>query len=632
MSAEVSTLIDYLMETHKDYVFFVRRSDFGIIKANQSANIFLGTDKATVISRNVFDVLPFAVGEDLKESLKSGAAVNVNITQEADIYNLRAEITEGEILLAVAKLTQKTDSVEERNFRLLFENMSSGLVYLKVNFDENSNITGNEIVDTNSMFEMLFLIDRGKILGKSLNEVLPEIGSGIFQAINLTAKTGRSRSCSVEYKPTGKFLQVCTYSPRQRHTAVIFNDLKAEIDIRNNLKIKNKISKAFALGHDTDLYKVVLDLVLESTKSLYGYIGYISRRGDIISLARRDEYLPVTVDEDGYERLEYNSKYISYKAIESGQQETADTIIGHNRVLMTPVSDSDGKIIGVIGVFDAPRGYDVKAKAGVLELANYIAPMMLSEIKDRNYKRDLIEAKEKAEASVKLKNAILGNISHEIRTASNILESAISLLKRCYTPENSRDKSYFDMVLNASQSIVDLVDAIKNMSKIQTNQVVVSKNKTELNPLLETVRRKFEPEAQKKQLYFSIEKGLSDDDAVINADKAKITAVLKSLASNALKYTYTGGITVSYRLENGDLIFSVNDTGIGIRKELHNIIFEPFRQVDGEPFKRTYGGVGLGLSISKGFVDVMGGKIWLESETGKGSTFYFTIKYEKFGG
>ncbi len=630
-------LINYLIETHENCIFFVDAETLSILCVNQAASVFLETDKTRILNKNIFDILPFQLNNDTKDNikncLKNNIKSDVNVSFETEVFNLKFSPFSGGILLSLRKLAQKVDNVDEKNFKLLFENMSSGFIYLKVNFDENGDVINNQIVDINSMFEIFFTVDRNNIIGKSIETILPQIDSRVFSAISLTAKTGRSRSCNFDYKPNKKYFQVCTYSPRQGYSAVIFNDLKAEIEIRNDLKVKSKISKAFALGYDTNLYRIVLELLLETTKSKHGYIGYLDEDGGIECLARRDDALTLEKHSDNEERIVIIPEDVTAKTLQSKTQEMGVNVVGHKTLLATPVFDKENNLIGVIGVADSPKGYDLRARNTVQELADYIAPLMLSEIKERKYKRNLVIAKEKAEAGEKLKSNFLGNISHEIRTPAHIIIGNCELLQRQAADNLSKvhQQALNDILLH-TQKMVYIVDAIKNLAKIESGQVQCIRIKTNLNSLVDNIKRKWEFEAQHKRLYINVEKGLEGEAAIVMTDSPKLKSILEALVTNGIRFTNLGGVTIKYVLDNDNVIFSVSDTGIGIKPEKHNAIFDPFEQCGSEEefMRENSGGVGLGLTISKGFANAMGGQIWLESEPQKGTTFYLKIKYEKF--
>jgi signal transduction histidine kinase len=154
----------------------------------------------------------------------------------------------------------------------------------------------------------------------------------------------------------------------------------------------------------------------------------------------------------------------------------------------------------------------------------------------------------------------------------------------------------------------------------------VSFSETDVNEQIEYIYSFFRPEIEKKGVKLSLNIALPSKEAVINTDSDKIYAVFINLVKNAIKFTTTGSIELGYEKVDNFLQFFVRDTGIGIRPHLLNIIFERFRQ--GSDFlTRNYEGAGLGLSISKAYVEMLGGKIWAESEEKKGSIFYFTIPY-----
>ena len=196
------------------------------------------------------------------------------------------------ILFIIKNIAKNNDNPEETNFKMLFENMSSGFVFLKGITDQNGNITGHQILDVNSAFEIYFDKDRDQVIGKQIEEIIPNIDESLTRILTKSALTGNSYSGNYYHSATKKHFEVRTYSPRKGFSAAVFNDIKHEMEIRNDLIIKNEISKAFALGHDTELYKVVLDFVLKTTESRGGFIGYVHQK-QVICLAHNDkEKLP----------------------------------------------------------------------------------------------------------------------------------------------------------------------------------------------------------------------------------------------------------------------------------------------------------------------------------------------------
>ena len=183
-----------------------------------------------------------------------------------------------------------------------------------------------------------------------------------------------------------------------------------------------------------------------------------------------------------------------------------------------------------------------------------------------------------------------------------------------------------DIVKKTSQQLLSIINDIIDISKIETNQVKVNLGNTNLSALMNKVKAVLDPQATLKKLELKLTVEVPDEYCNVVTDEAKLTQVITNLINNALKFTVKGYIEFGVSKEDNLLKFYVKDTGIGITPENQLLVFERFRQVETD-LTRHFGGSGLGLSISKAFVEVLGGRIWVESEFGKGSTFVFTIPY-----
>lgn len=243
----------------------------------------------------------------------------------------------------------------------------------------------------------------------------------------------------------------------------------------------------------------------------------------------------------------------------------------------------------------------------------------------RKINEELEEAKEKAEESYRLKSAFLANMSHELRTPMNGIIGFSELLKDSRLTRDRR-LYYAGIVIDSSKQLLTIVNDILDMSRMETGKMTLCFEEVIINDLLNVLHAFFEPQVNKKQIAFSISKPVSNKQSTVITDRTRLRQVLTNLLNNALKFTEAGSIDVGYRLIDGFLEFYVMDTGIGIPEEMHEKIYEPFRQGNFEITNR-YGGTGLGLSISKKLVEMLGGKMWLTSSIGKGSTFYFTLPY-----
>jgi PAS domain S-box-containing protein len=240
---------------------------------------------------------------------------------------------------------------------------------------------------------------------------------------------------------------------------------------------------------------------------------------------------------------------------------------------------------------------------------------------------ELIAAKEKAEESDHLKTAFLHNITHEIRTPMNAIVGFSSLLK---DPDLTQDQydHFSDLIIQSSDQLLSIITDIVSIATIEAGQEKIAKNNCNINALGALINRQCSFKAKDKNIDLSFSSHLADDDANIITDETKLTQILNNLVYNGIKFTSRGHIKFGYTLNNKQLEFFVEDTGIGIPTEMHEEIFKRFRQVESTN-TRKYGGSGLGLSISRAYVELLGGKLWVESALGKGSVFRFTLPFRQ---
>jgi len=238
---------------------------------------------------------------------------------------------------------------------------------------------------------------------------------------------------------------------------------------------------------------------------------------------------------------------------------------------------------------------------------------------------ELIKAKERAEESDRLKSAFLANMSHEIRTPMNGILGFAGLLKE--PGLNGEDQQeYIRIIEKSGARMLNIINDIVDISKIESGLMEISRKETNINEQMEYVYTFFKPETESKELQLLLKKKLSIEEAIITTDREKIYAILTNLVKNAIKYTNKGLIEFGCDKKGDKLEFFVKDTGIGIANNRQEAIFERFIQADISDIQALQG-AGLGLSISKAYVELLEGRMWLESQEGKGSTFYFTIPH-----
>lgn len=269
--------------------------------------------------------------------------------------------------------------------------------------------------------------------------------------------------------------------------------------------------------------------------------------------------------------------------------------------LAVPEFSKDGKVVSVLSV------------------AHDITERKKSEV-------ELIKAKEKAEESDNLKTAFLHNISHEIRTPMNAIVGFSGFLNDPDLLSEQR-QNFTDIIVQSSNQLLAIITDIISVATIEAGQAKINEKETNLNTICKLLNEQYQLKAQEQNVFLSLKTNLPDHDALVITDEIKLTEILANLIGNALKFTQKGTIEFGYSLEQNALKFYVEDTGIGIPPELIGEIFTRFRQVE-TTSSRQFGGSGLGLSISKAYVELLGGQMWVTSELNKGSVFYFTIPYK----
>ncbi len=249
---------------------------------------------------------------------------------------------------------------------------------------------------------------------------------------------------------------------------------------------------------------------------------------------------------------------------------------------------------------------------------------------NKKAEQELIKAKERAEESDRLKSAFLANMSHEIRTPMNGILGFAGLLKKPNL-SGQEQMEFVEIIEKSGIRMLNIINDIVDISKIEAGLMEIRLTKTNINESLNEIYRFFKPEIETKGMKCNLNNSLSEQNAIVKTDNEKLMAILTNLVKNSIKYSHFGSIEIGCQLKdtsnNTELEFYVKDTGIGIPKERHEAIFDRFVQADIED-KHAFQGAGLGLSITKAYVEMLGGQLRLESEVGKGSTFYFTLPYK----
>lgn len=423
------------------------------------------------------------------------------------------------------------------------------------------------------------------------------------------------------------------------------NDL--EVNINDTIKEKYK-----------EIKNTLYTIIKTNPKARFAYIYVQKNNQKLYFIADSEPATSKDCSPPGQEYSEANSAY--YKPFKDGK----GYVIGPAKdrwgtwiSVLAPIKDiKTGKTIAVYAMdFNAKKWNIILiqevSQSIILILFLLTTFILLLKIKSKNKvlqedlqkhqktEDELVIAIKKAEESDRLKSAFLANMSHEIRTPMNGIIGFAELLKKPNL--SSLEQQEFIEIINQSGSrMLNIINDIIDISKIESGLMLVSLSETNINTQIDYIYNFFKPEIEQKGIKISMQKGLPMDKSVVQTDTEKLYAILTNLVKNAIKFTPTGSIEFGYTVkvikktnsvendksEEKELEFFVKDTGIGISKNQSAIIFERFRQTS-EFMTRNYEGAGLGLSISKAYVEMLGGKIRVKSKKNMGSTFYFTIPY-----
>ena len=406
------------------------------------------------------------------------------------------------------------------------------------------------------------------------------------------------------------FEQVITYLVEKLDKLYYWTELK-----KLNNELEERVAKRTA-----DLETV--NRTLETKEKFIRSIYEASQNVSLITIGRHDGELLIDSFSPGSERLfGYAKEDVTGKSLSSllcgdavesmGLFELGDRDNNHE----VQLTRKSGELVHAMY-----NSYPISVESGNI-VAELLVCIDISNLK--LVQEQLIEARDQAEKADSLKTIFLQNMSHEIRTPLNAIVGFSDLLNKPGLDPGSIDE-FTGIITRSSSQLLSLVNDILDISSIESGQYELRFETVNLRQLLSSLSLQFGPMARQKGLDFVFQSPEHTDILEVKSDFIKLQQVLINLIGNAIKFTEKGEIRLACEHKPGTLIISVSDSGIGIAKEDHKIIFDRFRQLDLSS-ARAYRGTGLGLYICKTYIELLGGEIWVESTLGSGSIFNISL-------
>ncbi len=485
------------------------------------------------------------------------------------------------------------------DYNSLAENISQGLARCQIICDANGVPKDYRILSANTAYEKHTGINRHIAIGKTILEIYPDIEKSWIDTYGRVALTQKTEIITGYNHNTKRYYRSVAYSDTPGEFMMLFEDTTHQ----------NELEKAYELVSKS--MKVSNDLLSNMPE------GY--KRGEVICDGNN-----TPID---FRILEVNEAYQKQTGI------NLDNFIGKTMLEVFPnVEKTWIETIGKVALSgEATHFVDYNHNTNKYFEISVFSPkhgefaLFIKDVTSReNARIKLEEAYRKVEESEQLKSAFLANMSHEIRTPLNAVLGFAELLEEKELDKQEEQKC-LENIKSSGHRLLTIVSDILDISKLEANQQKLNFTTNNLNQIIKRLHEQFKVINSNPALEISCFKALEDNNATIKTDATRLEQILSNLLENALKHTKEGFIRFGYLLKGDFLEFFVQDSGAGIKKEDRETIFKRFGQATNKT--EINQGTGLGIPIAEGFTQLFGGKMWLDSELGKGSTFYFAIPY-----
>jgi len=498
--------------------------------------------------------------------------------------------------VSTAGLKKKVEESEDRIDQTIRQ-LPHGFMALRVNRDEYKNPVNLEVARINNTFETMFKVSLRELKNADADVIFPKIFRDTFDWNNFFLHS-KKKKIELNLEHLNKWVELTTINLDNDLIICLFHDITPKQNAIMSLKESRKRYKV--------LLEAIPDLFFIIDKDGI-YVDFVVKDSDLIQINPED-IIGNSIYEVGfsekmsrkiYQFIQDAIRFDSIETIEYALEVEKGTAMFEMRI--AKLDDNS-----------------------VITIARDITKRKMAELR-------LEEAKLKAEEADQLKSAFLANISHEIRTPMNAIIGFSRMIASPDFDEEER-KRFIEIIINNGRLLMEMINDMISISKIESKQVTVHKSFCKVNDLMVDLYREYSIDISNKPIRIKLSNENANPKFGVSTDRYLLSEILKKLIDNAIKFTNEGEVEFGYEMDGkSKLKFFIKDTGIGIEKHNLERIFDRFHQIDNTK-TRKYEGTGLGLAIAQHYAIQLGGKIEVESVVNKGSTFAFSIPFENGDG